>query len=287
MAVRAGKVAVERAGVPLHEYGLHIHASLWFQGLDWWSPANYIANNTVGTAAVTFGMDQRSLGGLTALHLGAAYLTAGAAEAALITTGDRFAAPAIDRWNTQAQLIFGDGGTAAVLSKRGGPARLVATVSFGENSLEGWSRGLEPFGSAPGQEAPVPVLRRVMQRMERPEAGQELQQWNENMLLLKDRVLEEAGLDIKDITRAAMPFQHRGGGQAELHDLIGLTEEQTVWRELGRYTGHIGAGDPFAGLNYLLENKEVQPGDHVLIYGCGYSFNFSAAVVEITEPPVW
>ncbi|MDH6110593.1 3-oxoacyl-[acyl-carrier-protein] synthase-3 [Kitasatospora sp. MAP12-15] len=287
MAVHAGRQAVERAGIPTEEYGLHLHAHLWYQGLDWWSAANYVAARTSGSQAFSFAIDQRSLTAIGGLHLGAAYLTSGAATSALITTADRFAAPMIDRWNIQRQLIFGDGATAAALSTRGGVAKLVSTAAFGVNHMETWTRGDEPFGEAPGQQTPVPVWRRSESRMTKPEAANDWKLWTDSMVRLKDEVLAEAGIGIGDITRAAMPFQHRGDGQAEMHDMLGLTEEQTVWRELGQYTGHIGAGDPFAGINYLLENKQVVAGDHVLVYGCGVGFNFAAAVLEITDTPAW
>ncbi|BFV59201.1 ketoacyl-ACP synthase III family protein [Kitasatospora sp. CMC57] len=287
MAVGAARQALERAGIPSEKYGLHLHAHLWYQGHDWWSAANYVAARSSGNQAVAFSIDQRSLTALGGMHLAAGYLSSGAASTAMITTADRFTAPMIDRWNTQRQLMFGDGGTAAVLSRTGGVAKLVATVAFGENAMETWTRGDEPFLDFPGQTSPIPVIERAEARMSAPEAAADWKLWVDSMLRLRDEVLAEAGIGIKDIVRAAMPFQHRGDGQAEMHDLIGLTEEQTLWRELGRYTGHIGAGDPFAGINHLLENRLVEPGDHVLAYGCGVGFNFSAAVLQITETPAW
>ncbi|BAJ28538.1 MULTISPECIES: ketoacyl-ACP synthase III family protein [Kitasatospora] len=287
MAVRAGRQAVERAGIPTGEYGLHLHAHLWFQGLDWWSSANYVAARTSGSQAVAFAIDQRSLTAIGALQLTAGYLTSGAASSALITTADRFTAPMLDRWNMQRQLIFGDGATAAALTTRPGPARLVATTAFGLNELEGWTRADQEFRDRPGTQWPVPVWERGEYQLSNPDAASDGKLWVESMIRLKDEVLAEAGLAIGDIARAAMPFQHRGDGQAEMHDLVGLTEEQTVWNELGRHTGHIGAGDPFAGLDYLITNRLVSPGDHVLLYGCGVGFNFAAAVFQITDVPSW
>nr|WP_255519074.1 3-oxoacyl-[acyl-carrier-protein] synthase III C-terminal domain-containing protein [Kitasatospora sp. SID7827] len=228
-------------------------------------------------------MDQRSAGGLAALHLAAAYLDCGTVDHALLTTGDRFAAPAIDRWNSYTQSIWGDGGTALVLSADGGFARLLASVENADNGLETWDRGTVPFADAPLAEQPVPIERRFDTHASTPEAAGEFERWIALVLRTRDQVLAEAGLELGQITRAVLPFVHRGGGQAELHDLLGLTEEQTLWTDLGRYTGHLGAGDQFAGLDHLREKGELQPGDHVLLFAVGVGFTVAGAVVRITD----
>ena len=286
MAIAAGRKAVQRSGVDTDDFGLHLHAGLWFQGVDYWSAANYVARHTISPHAVPFQLDQRSCSGLGALHLATAYLQAGASTAALITTGDRYAAPYIDRFNSQTQTIYGDGGAALVLSTRGGFARILSSASVTDSRLEGYSRGTDPFAELPGSEIPVKIHKRYEQWASATDSSEtDWSNWGAALLGARDRALDEAGLGIPDIKRLVTPFVHRGGGQTEVHDALGFTEAHTLWREFGRHVGHLGAGDQIAGLNYLVEHDELEPGDHIMLLAVGMGFNFSAAVLEITERP--
>lgn len=286
MAVAAARTAVGRSGVDPAQFGLHLHAALWFQGLDYWSSANYISQHTISPHAVAFMVDQRSCGGLGALHLATAYLQTGATDAALITTGDRYAAPNIDRFNSQTQTIYGDGAAAMVLSTCGGFAKLLSTASVTDSRLEGYSRGTDRFAELPGGEIPLKIHKRYEQWVSTTESSEaDWANWGAALLGARDRALAEAGLGIADIKRLIAPFVHRGGGQTEVHDVLGFTEQQTLWPQFGRHIGHLGAGDQIAGLNYLVEHGELEPGDRVMLVAVGMGFNFSAAVLEITRKP--
>lgn len=286
MAIAAGVKAVRRSGVDPDLFGLHLHGALWFQGLDYWSAANYITANTIGPHAVPFTLDQRSCSGLGALHLATAYLRAGASTAALITTGDRFPAPNIDRFNSQTQTIYGDGAAALVLSTRRGFARLLSTASVSDSRLEAYSRGTDPFAMYPGGEIPIKIHKRYEQYVSATESSEtDWANWGAAVVGARDRALADAGLAVSDIKWLVTPFVHRGGGQTEVHDVLGFTEEQTLWRQFGRYVGHLGGGDQIAGLDYLVEHDELEVGDRVMLFAVGMGFNFSAAVLEITELP--
>ena len=287
MAAAAARAALERGAVPADRIDVHLHASVWFQGLDCWSPANYVANAAGCPQAAAFGIEQRSGGGLASLHLAAVQLAAGAAESALLTTGDRFAPPGVDRYNSYVQAIWGDGGTALVLSREQGFARVLASTVVGANQLERWDRGSTPFAVTPMTESPVAISRRFEQHAATPDAEQEAAVWAGAVLTTRDLVLADAGIGLSEISRAVLPFVHRGEGQGELHDLLGLTEQQTLWNDYGRHVGHLGAGDQFAGIDYLVSHKEISPGDRVLLFAVGVGFTISAAVIEILDLPGW
>lgn len=284
LAIAAGREAIARSGLPAQEFDLLLHSSLWFQGLDMWGTASYVANETVGARAVSMDLQQRSCGGMAGVHLATAYLEAGYADNVLITTGDNFAAPAFDRWNSQMYTIFGDAGTAVALSTRGGFARIVATAAFADNSLEGFGRGSEEFRFAPGTEAPVPVLRRLAQHVQTPGAADGWERIEIAMLKTRDQALSEAGVEQGEISRAVLPFIYRGQGQRENWDALGFTREQTAW-DFGRTVGHLGAGDQFAGLDHIAPG--LSEGERVLVFGVGVGFNFVATVLEVLAPPRW
>jgi 3-oxoacyl-[acyl-carrier-protein] synthase III len=284
LALKAARIALGRCPIPAEEFGLVLHASSWFQGLDWWPAAAYVADRSVGAHPVAFDLQQRSNGAMGALHLAAAALDSGAASTALITTGDNFAGPHIDRWGTMIYTLLGDGGTAAVLSTIGGFARLRSTALYADNSLEPWSRGAETFTLAPGQVAPVPVMRRFHEHSQTPRAAGSWERLAAVMAKARDEALADAGIGPGDVARVVTPFNHRGNGQQENYDALGFTVDRSAW-EFGRTVGHLGAGDQFAGLDHLVGQRAVGVGDFVLLVGAGVGYTTSAAVVEIVADP--
>lgn len=204
----------------------------------------------------------------------------------MITTGDNFAPPAVNRWDMAVETGLGDGGTAAVLSTETGFAQVLSTAAGADNSQEGWTRGDMPFTLAPGDERPLQLMRRAIEQAGKIDPSEALTRYEEGMVRTRDQALSAANVELKDIARAVIPFVHRGQSQSENYDLLGFTEEQSLWG-FGRRVGHLGAGDQFAGLNYLAENKELLAGDLILLMGAGAGFSFAAMVLEVLNPPVW
>jgi 3-oxoacyl-[acyl-carrier-protein] synthase III len=286
MAVHAGRAAVARSGLEPTEIELLAHGSVWFQGLDMWATASYIADRCSNRHTFAVDIQQRSNCAMAGFQFAVAQIIAGFTSNALITTADRFAEPGMDRWNEQANLIYGDAGAALVLSTRPGPARVVSLVSMGDSSLEPAGRGAEPFGTAPGAELPVRIMRRLGHYATTPEAVGGWERYEATLGRTVSTALDEAGLRLEDVSRAVLPFIHRGGGQAENYDALGLSEKISLW-EVGRRTGHMGGADQFVGLNHLFETRAVGPGDRVLVIGVGVGHSFTAAVLEILETPSW
>lgn len=288
LAVRAGATAVARAGIPAADYRLVLHGSLWFQGIDMWATASYVADRTVGPCPPAFDIQQRSNAGMGGLELAAAHLTAGGrGGAALVTTGDRFAAPAIDRWHTHGVCFYGDAGTALVLSARAGFGRVLSTASVSDNALEAMGRGTAPLTAWPPKPAARPDLVARYQEFAGagriPDAGPRL---GRVLLRTRDDALTDAGARLSDIAYAVLPATRRGRPGQELPEVLGIPDKRTNWG-FGRRTGHLGAGDQFAGLENALLTGEVAEGDLVLLFGGGAGYSCTAAVLQITEVPQW
>lgn len=154
-----------------------------------------------------------------------------------------------------------------------------------ENTLERWNRGTVPFGTAPGLEVPLRLRERGLQHAATPEAEGSWERYASALMATTQRALDETGLSTGDISRVVTPNIHRGVSP-ENYELLGFTEKQSTW-EVGRRLGHIGPGDQFLGIEYLVKERAVGPGDLVLLVGAGAGFSFSAAVVEILDLPAW
>ncbi|WP_156755313.1 ketoacyl-ACP synthase III family protein [Actinokineospora pegani] len=284
MAARAGAAALAAARRPADECALVLHASLWFQGVDMAPAASYVARNAVNDRVPAFEVLQQCNGGMGALELAATQLCARTAPTtALITTGDRFAAPGIDRWRSESGILYGDGATALLLSNDRGFARLLSTATTADNSLEQVVRGPD-WHDAPGAR-PVAIGERIAaypggMRAVRAAATRLGATVRESV----DQALIDGKTDISEIAHAVIPASGRAKLQWQLHQLIGVPEDRTSW-SFGRVAGHLGAGDQFAGLHHALATGIVGVGDKVLLVGGGAGFTATCAVVEIVDTP--
>jgi 3-oxoacyl-[acyl-carrier-protein] synthase-3 len=283
MAVAAAGTALRRAGVPAGDVGQVIHSSLNFQGVDWWPAGSYIADRAVGPEVPAFELLQRCNGGMAALEAGVRHLAADPAgpPAVLLTTGDRFDGPHVDRWNVQDINLYADGGSAMVLSRRGGFARILSVASRAENRVEAAMRGDLPFVNASRANVDYPERMREWSKTE----AAELDLIAAIKVLYRqvlDQVLTESGVNPGGIDWTVL----QATGRTKLHMLIGVPEERTTW-EFARRVGHIGPGDLTAGLAYLVESGKLEPGQRVLLLGGGGGYTCTMAVLEILDTPNW
>ncbi|MER6917176.1 ketoacyl-ACP synthase III family protein [Streptomyces sp. NPDC000594] len=284
MAVHAATTALKRSGLDAAEVELLIHSAIWFQGVPMWPAASYVAGHALGRATVAFGLEQECNGGLGALEV-AARQVAGGARAAMVTTADRFGAPLVRRWSSEPGFVYGDGGTAVLLSERGGVARLLATASGADSSLEAVVRGpeLKPLPTA----EPLDLLGRVGHYIRSRGSVREA---TERVAAVVDSVVEtvlaDAGTDRDGIDRVVALASGRSRLEWQLPQLLGIPVERSTW-EFARTVGHLGAGDQLAGLNHLLEGGELRPGNRVLLVGGGSGFSCTCAVLEVLETPEW
>lgn len=287
LAVAAATEALERAGT--NDFGLLLHASVGHQGMDHFTPASYVHSKIGGGLAPALEVRQSSNGGMAALDVAAAYLSAmPAISSALVTTGDKFAPPAYDRYRTDQGMIMSDGGTAVVLSRTGGVAKLLSTALLGD-PLHGEAYvGTDSWTDVSGARGwPIDLRVRKVQHLE---AGGNIWEIVEHLTTRQQEVVNTALADAKstvdEIARFVFPNVGRSVQDWKGRGEVGITEERTTWA-WGRTVGHLGGGDQVAGLTHLIESGQVRTGDKVVLAGIGSGWNYSAAVVEIVAEPSW
>ncbi|QEU96246.1 ketoacyl-ACP synthase III family protein [Streptomyces kanamyceticus] len=288
MAVRAARSALERAGTAPGDIDLVLHASFFHQGHDLWAPASYVQREAVGTNCPAMEIGQVSNGGMAAIELASAYLAVDPGRsAALITTGDKFCPPGFDRWHSDPGTVYADGGTALVLSRRGGFARIRSLVTVSVAELEGMHRGDDPFARTPFEHRPQVDLeackRAFLAETGASYAVSRVAAAQESAV---KQALAEAELDLDDITRIVLPHLGRRRLQAAYFGPFGIDPERTTW-PWSRQVGHLGAGDPIAGLDRLAVTGALGPGDTCLLVSVGAGFSWSCAVLDIHERPRW
>lgn len=288
MAVRAARQALERSGLPARDVSLLLYANVYYQGHDMWPPASYVQRAALGNTCPAIEIRQMSNGGMAALELAAAHLTAAPGPAAVLTAAaDRFCAPGIDRWFSDPGTVFGDGAAALVLSNRDGYARLVSLATVSDPELEGMHRGTDPFGPAPfSTRMPLDVKTCQKGFLARSGMGGILARSAAGQREALRRALDDAECKLGDIDRFVLPHFGRRRFDANYGAPLGVSDERTAWSWF-RTVGHMGAGDQFASLGHLVDTGAVGPGQRCLLMGIGAGFTWSSAVVDIVRRPDW
>ncbi|ATE58196.1 hypothetical protein CNX65_15875 [Actinosynnema pretiosum] len=289
MAVEAVRAAMSHSSTTPEDIRLILHASVYFQGQDMWTPATYIQQRTIGGSAPSVDVDQKSNGGMAALALAAGYLSACDHDAAvLITTCDRFCLPGWDRFRSESGTVLGDGATATVLTRRPGFARLLSVAMTADPTLEEMYRGDGLRAEAAPTDRPLNLRSRKQRYMRKHlrELDAISRRIAGGVVTAMTTALDEAGVGLADVKRVVLPNIGKTVHWWTLLAELGVTEERTTW-DFGRTIGHLGAGDQFAALHHLVRRGELEPGDRVLLAGSGHGFNWAGAVLEVSEAPDW
>ncbi|MEV4175924.1 ketoacyl-ACP synthase III family protein [Nonomuraea sp. NPDC049709] len=283
MAARAARTALDRAGAGPADIDLVLHASLYFQGHHLWAPASYVQRVAVGNSCPAMEVRQVSNGGMAALELVRRYPGTGA----LITTGDRMTPPGFDRWRSDPGTVYADGGTALVLSRSAGFARLRSLTTVSDPALEGMHRGGDPYGDPSPDEQPTVDLglhkRNYVREIGTAATAAKVRAGQEAALY---GALDAAGAELADIDWFALPHLGLRRLKAAYFTGFGIEPERTTW-PWSRHVGHLGAGDPIAGLDHLVSTGALRPGRLCLLAGVGAGFTWSCAVVEMLSRPSW
>ncbi|NRQ35172.1 3-oxoacyl-ACP synthase [Nonomuraea sp. NN258] len=284
MARFAAEEALKRSEHDPDDFDRLIHSIVHHQGPDGWSAPHYILRHTVNRPIPALEVRHGCLGILSSMELASAALLArNGPGAALLTAADNYGTPYLDRWRSGGVFLMADGGSAVVLSSRGGFARLLAVGTLSDPEMEQVHRGGEQlFPPGITQGVSLNLDRRMAYWREQWAQGvtPPMSHAGDVVTEVVSRTLGEAGLTMADITRVAHPGVNWDLLKHGFLDPLGVSEEQGTW-EFTRRLGHAGATDQIAGLEHLLRSGEVGPGDHVLLLSKTSGMEAGAAVVRI------
>ncbi|MEU8199143.1 3-oxoacyl-ACP synthase [Microbispora amethystogenes] len=296
MAVAAGRDAISRAGWSPSDVGLVMHTWIYHQGHDMWSPPHFVANEVGAPHALSYGVQQGCNAAALALQLAALHLDAEPGlGAALITSGDRFAPPGMDRWTSDYGLGFGDAGTAALLHRAdsrvdsgagsGDDYALLSLATETEAELELMMRHGDDFSAAPLSHNDYIDLRRPKKSYVEAYGKEKFTSIASRSIrkVVVDAV-HDAGLRLDDprIKYIALP---RLGAYLLDANYVPVLDDVLKAEALrfGADTGHLGCGDFLANLADLRDRTPLQPGDVALVIGGGAAWTWACAVVQVPE----
>ncbi|MCA1655127.1 MAG: ketoacyl-ACP synthase III family protein [Pseudonocardiaceae bacterium] len=287
MAVAAGREALARARVPAEQVSMVLHASVHHQGHDAWSAPHYVANELGTDRAVPIGLLQQCNGGAIGIELAATRLQADSkAGPVLVTTADRFHMPSWHRWRTDYGMAAGDAATAVLVQRPDAdqPPDLIlhSIATTVASELEVMHRGVDGFSSNPlDHSAMISVKRTKRAFIERYGVDMFVKTAYDRIGAAVTASLTEAGLapDSPRLRYAVLP---RLGAdamtEAYIPPLRAATQAELL--DLGRRSGHIGAGDLNANIAELAASGLLAPGECAVILNGGGGFTFTSIVVS-------
>jgi 3-oxoacyl-[acyl-carrier-protein] synthase-3 len=210
--------------------------------------------------------------------------SAGPEQAGLVTTGDRFSLPGFNRWRSDYDVAYGDGGTAVVLRPGGlrpGELEVLAMATTAMAELEVMYRSGDDFSASPLSHATPIDIRRPKRAW--LAGGGAVQLAKAGPDAVEDVVrcaINSAGLDAADSSIRVVAIPRIGSRTIEqmymppLRRILGARVAQ-----LGDKTGHLGAGDFLANICDL--SSGVLDADEVgVIVGGGGGFTLSCMILK-------
>ncbi|KAB2346963.1 ketoacyl-ACP synthase III family protein [Actinomadura rudentiformis] len=287
MAINAARQAIEMSGLEVDDFAGLFHSNVHYQGPDGWSAHHYVLRKTLDTPVPAMELRQGCNGMLAGIQLGTCYLRAVPDRTALLlTSGDNFSTPAVDRWRSSKRFILGDGGAAVVVAKHGGFARIVAAASQSNPEMEELHRGGEtlfPPGITLGQKMDLETRMEYWRKQWASGVTPPMGHMGDLVRGAVDTALNDAGMSLSDITRVAHVHFAAEALREMYMDPLGIDEGKHGTWEFARRMGHAGAVDAVAGLHHLWTSGQVGEGDHVLLLGATPGMEAGCAIVEILQ----
>lgn len=280
MAVSAARQALSSSHHEPADIAITLYAYISNQGLNGWHAGSYVHRFAVGNSTPVIEVGQKSNGGLASLDLAMAYLGARDERAALVATGDRFTDIPHGRWTFDDGLIPGDGGTACVVSRERGFAKILSLHTHADTMLEELHRGKSEFIGMLAVASTPSFRQRKREFLAASDLVETVARFSNGSTTAVDEAMRAAGVKKTEIDHWILPNIGLHELQTYYLDPMEIPLEATVW-QWGRTVGHLGAGDQIAGIHRLRQEGRLAPGQFCGLLGIGAGFHWTCAVLQI------
>lgn len=270
--VRFGALGAEAIGSALRRAGLDATSLQRIvvvnsTGCDDLCPAtaNHVAQALgLGRTLDGFDLNNACMGFLTALDLAGRCLATGYETIAIVAVemGSRFIHPGVPR----SYAIFGDGAAAAVVGRPRGRGAILSSY------LRNDPADLDAIRMPLRDDEGPPTLR--FGGSNEHIARRSLEVVAESVA----EALRRAGAT-RDEIRWAVPHQPNGPLLDKMLEVAGVRPSQ--YARIVHEHGSLGSASIPMGLDALFRQKQVEPGDRVLLFGVGGGASYGAMVIEI------
>lgn len=286
MAVNAANSALRDSGIEPTDVDYLVHAWLYYQGHDQWSP-HYIASRLGATSCLPVSIRQGCEGSVLAAQQTALRLSADSGDKiGLVTAADRFNLPGIDRWNFVRTFALGDAGSAIILcSERNDAVVKVESICTRTSpDLEVLTRGGLSFcdypleQGMPLRETVVPVHLWSEKYNLRPEDIVETARTQLRGVFLD--ALSDAGLRGCDERLQIIVLPRAGNATANMTYMPIFSEFDAEILRWDKDTGHIACSDFGADIAHIVADDVLEEGRYAALIGAGAGFTWTCTVLS-------
>jgi 3-oxoacyl-[acyl-carrier-protein] synthase III len=234
--------------------------------VDHMAPACHLQRILGQRQALAFELNATSNGGLAGIEVVARLLSTDPGLGAGLVSAASRVRDGIDR--CKGGTVNGDGAVAAVLSKAGGFARLVASQTNSNPEFEVLFRNRST------------KLGFWETKYFESEFGNYVESLAQEVSVVISATLAEADITIQDVAHVTLPAFPLNSLREVYLERNSIPLEKTCWAELRR-NGHVGPCDQLLGLAYLTETHQLEPGQFVLMISSGIGFQFTCLLLQI------
>lgn len=279
MAVRAARVALDRAGVQPTDLDLVLYSGSMHKDFYVWSAANRIQYLLGATNAYAFELVALCTTNVLALKVARDLMTADASLRTVLICGGHRTADLIDYRDSSTRFLFNlsDGASAMVLRRGHAANQLLASSFITDGSLS--EDVVIPAGGTrlPSSHATLDGARHTFHVDDTEKLRSGLDGTSEaNFVRVVREAVTRSGHHPSEIGFLAInhmkPSMHR-----RILRQLELSEEQSVY--LAEY-GHIGAPDQVLALELAQAQGKLHDGDLVVLASAGLGFTWGATALR-------
>jgi len=280
MAIQAGRAALTAAAVPPSDVEWLIHCGSGYQGSTGWPVHHHIQHGVIGQRGNAFEVRQLCAGGLTTWLMADRLAVGGSA---VICTGadnwswdDRFAAS-----RSVGGDPFSDVAHAAVLSTRGGFAKILGTGTAScPEQAQLWQTRQAFWGHATMDD-----FRTTFARVAGSRTRDAARDSFEMLAHAAATALKEAQISPQYVTHFVPHGSRSGQTYRSLAKALGLPWAESLHQN-NLDNGYLGVSTQAAGLMHLAQAGSLTTDSIVLLLAAEYQLSATAIVLRITRPPV-
>ncbi|HEY9693691.1 MAG TPA: 3-oxoacyl-[acyl-carrier-protein] synthase III C-terminal domain-containing protein [Oculatellaceae cyanobacterium] len=280
MGIYAARIAINQAGISPEQINIIAYCSAGDYDYRFWSPAAKIQAELGATNAFAFEVRNFCNSGNLGIHLCRNMLHDPDLTYALVICSDKLSSLVnYSDPNATSLFLFADGAAAAILKKNELTNQILSYHAVTEGQLADFVKiplgGTKlPFFASQYEDSTLNYIQ-IADPVELNNIFSKT--YLKNYVNVIETALSKSGYGIKDLN-FVLTNQVKKSLCKYILSNLGLKDTQT-FVSLKEY-GHLGASDTFLGLAKLLELKQIQPGNIVVLASSAAGFSWGALVLK-------
>ncbi|GAU79282.1 3-oxoacyl-ACP synthase III family protein [Fusibacter sp. 3D3] len=287
MAIQASKDAIKDAGILPEDINIIIYSYGGFPEYFMWAEYAKIQYEIGAINASAMRFDQACNAQIIALDYAVSKIKADEnINHILIVSADMFKEPIVNRWKTADACIWGDGASAAIISRGVTDHEIIDVVNMTDGALNHLWR--IPVGGTVTPLEPEHIeqnlfridmnrfaLEYLKDDAERERVSKRIVNTN---IKTFEKLLEKIKKEKSDVNKI-ITYNVGKFIIENISKMLCVNLADTSW-EYGSQHGHMGPADIFFNYDQMKKNNKIKSGDLVVLFSAGTGFSTASAAIQ-------